>query len=319
MRIILITQGFSPIVTCLFESNYKLVGIVEDGPRVPVSRNTKRKDKIISFMCSTFIKNKVSLFNFCKHYNIPFFYIDGKQDEALEFWIREKNPDLIVVYSMSHLLKKSVFSIPTYGTINLHPSLLPEYRGPNPIFWMYYNMEKFGGVTIHFIDEGEDTGDIILQEKVPLKFGAPIDDFRFQLIDVIGVKLLLTAVNLIDCGKVLRITQSKESPTIRARNLLPGEEKSIIEWEVRDVKWIWHMVNGYAGIYDFIEQIDPPPFGCKGVYHSFVECPVNSDVRGTVEKNYGKIRQIYCKNGKILYSYHLRLYKKIKKIIGHLR
>lgn len=83
----------------------------------------------------------------------------------LESWVKSLSPDLIVVYSMSQLLKENIYSIPRFGTINLHPSYLPEYRGPNPIFWMYYNMEKQGGVTVHYIDQGEDTGNIILQKR----------------------------------------------------------------------------------------------------------------------------------------------------------
>lgn len=73
--------------------------------------------------------------------------------ESLERWIRDLNPDLICVYSISELLRENIYRIPGYGTINLHPSLLPKYRGPNPYFGILLNAEPESGVTIHYIDE----------------------------------------------------------------------------------------------------------------------------------------------------------------------
>ena len=111
-----------------------------------------------------------SLKSFAKKEKIPYYYMNKGSDKNLENWVKCINPDIIVVYSMSQLLKENIFSIPKYGTINLHAGLLPNYRGPFPYFWMYYNTDKKGGVTVHYIDEGEDTGDIIYQEvyDIPL-------------------------------------------------------------------------------------------------------------------------------------------------------
>ncbi|WP_281085258.1 formyltransferase family protein, partial [Methanosarcina acetivorans] len=75
--------------------------------------------------------------------------------------IRNLEPDLIVVFSMSHLLKENVFNVPSYGTVNIHYSYLPEYGGPNPLFWQYYDYILDPGVTLHYVDKGEDTGNVI--------------------------------------------------------------------------------------------------------------------------------------------------------------
>ncbi|MGI6455390.1 MAG: formyltransferase family protein [bacterium] len=87
----------------------------------------------------------------------------------LERWVREKNPDFICVKSMSQLLKENIFSIPKYGTINLHPSILPNYRGPNPLFWTMFNQECESGMTVHYINKGEDTGDILRQYTIKMR------------------------------------------------------------------------------------------------------------------------------------------------------
>lgn len=77
-------------------------------------------------------------------------------------------PDLIIVAGFSRILKSEVIGIPSIACVNIHPSLLPAYRGPNPVYWVVANGERETGVTAHFIDEGIDSGDIIGQVKVPI-------------------------------------------------------------------------------------------------------------------------------------------------------
>lgn len=74
----------------------------------------------------------------------------------------------ILVGSWGEKISKNVFSLPKYGTINCHPSLLPRHRGANPYFWTILNNEDIGGVTFHLVDENYDTGDILLQEAVTI-------------------------------------------------------------------------------------------------------------------------------------------------------
>ncbi|WP_394339091.1 formyltransferase family protein [Methanosarcina sp. UBA289] len=76
----------------------------------------------------------------------PYYYLRKGENENLEKWMKNLQPDLIV-YSMSHLLKENIFSIPKFGTINIHYSHLPEYRGPAPLFWEYYDYVLNPGVT----------------------------------------------------------------------------------------------------------------------------------------------------------------------------
>ena len=82
--------------------------------------------------------------------------------------LRELQPDAIIVAAFGQILPKSVLELPPYGCLNVHPSRLPKYRGAAPIQWALINGETETGVTIMLLDEGEDTGDIILQNSLPI-------------------------------------------------------------------------------------------------------------------------------------------------------
>ena len=75
--------------------------------------------------------------------------------------------DAITVACFSRKLPASVLRLPRLGCLNVHPSLLPAHRGPDPLFWIYHDGDETGGVTIHLMDEGFDTGPIVLRETVP--------------------------------------------------------------------------------------------------------------------------------------------------------
>ena len=97
--------------------------------------------------------------------NIKYFQPKNLKDQSFIDKIKSINPDIIVVVAF-RMIPKSIWQIPKYGTINLHASLLPNYRGSAPINWTIINNENFTGVTTFFIDDKIDTGDILLQEKI---------------------------------------------------------------------------------------------------------------------------------------------------------
>ena len=92
--------------------------------------------------------------------------------------VRDANPDLCVISHFERLIKKDLLKIPKLGFINLHPSLLPEYRGMSPQHWPIINGDKEAGITIHYVDEGTDTGDIILQRRFPLRGNEYVKDLQ---------------------------------------------------------------------------------------------------------------------------------------------
>ena len=177
----------------------------------------------------------------CKKIDIPYFYLTKENIKELEEYVRKLRPDLIVVYSMSQLLKKSIIEIPKYGCINLHPSYLPKYRGPNPYLWQYFFDEKKFGVTLHFIDEGEDTGDIIYQTEFEVERGTKLNEVVEKFMDI-GKKFFEKAIDNIE--NLPRIKQPKESPTPRAKNINSNEYIEMINKKLENVESLFNFLCG---------------------------------------------------------------------------
>jgi methionyl-tRNA formyltransferase len=122
--------------------------------------------------------------------------------------IEQFRPDLITVANFSQIIRPGLLSAASLGVINLHPSLLPKYRGPMPFFWVLKNGETRSGVTVHFVDEGVDTGDIILQAEVEVKANDTEASLRQRSI-AIGAPLLVEAVESVLDGSATRTPQNE--------------------------------------------------------------------------------------------------------------
>lgn len=100
--------------------------------------------------------------------DVPCVDVSRLKDETTIEAVAALAPDVIVVAGFSRILRADVIGIPTRGCINVHPSLLPRYRGPNPIYWVLANGEAVTGTSVHYVDEGIDTGDVIAQREIPI-------------------------------------------------------------------------------------------------------------------------------------------------------
>jgi len=255
MKIILITQSVNAVLHALTNSNFELIGLAENAPRVARKKpKTGMASWVKAMLKRALGKVQVDLKGYCSKKQIPYLYFGAKDHEIIKAWVTEKNPDLIVVFGMSMLLKKEVFNIPKYGTINLHPAYLPDFRGPNAFFWHYYAFEINPGITVHYIDEGEDTGDIILQERIAISLGIRRNELYAKLIDELGVILLVEAIHLIENNTVVRIPQPKDSPTPRARNFDSKEYASLIDWNNWSTKQIWHVLRSTNNVKSFFPE-----------------------------------------------------------------
>lgn len=134
--------------------------------------------------------------------------------------LKKLNADLQIVVAF-RMLPKVVWSMPKYGTFNLHASLLPDYRGAAPINWAIINGEKKSGVTTFFINEKIDTGAIILQEEVNIPDNFNAGDLHDILMET-GSKLVSKSVTLIDQGnmniKEQELTEDKPAPKLNKEN-----------------------------------------------------------------------------------------------------
>ena len=115
----------------------------------------------------------------------------------------EIRPDLLISVAASQILRKGVLDVPRYGCINLHSAPLPRYQGMMPNFWTMVHGEPHATVTIHYMVEKLDAGDIILQRPVPIHPEDSLHDLMVRS-KVIGVEALLEAIGQIEEGRVAR-------------------------------------------------------------------------------------------------------------------
>jgi methionyl-tRNA formyltransferase len=99
---------------------------------------------------------------------LPILQPEKATESIFEEVLKRLHPDLFVVVAYGQILPKSILKIPSHGAVNVHASLLPKYRGAAPIAWAILKGEKVSGVTIIMMDEGMDTGDILLQKPIPI-------------------------------------------------------------------------------------------------------------------------------------------------------
>ncbi len=136
------------------------------------------------------------------------FWVGNLRDEASLSPLKSFQPDVIIVAGFSIILKAPVLSIPEKGCINLHPSLLPKYRGPEPFYWVLKNQEKETGITIHYMVEKIDAGDIIQQASFPIAPGDNENSLLEKTIPLAG-KLLKKVVQQLDSDTIDRRPQNE--------------------------------------------------------------------------------------------------------------
>ena len=183
-------------------------------------------------------------------WGIPVFSpVRVKRPEAVER-LREEAPDLIVVAAFGQILSKEILDLPRLGCVNVHASLLPAYRGAAPIQWAVINGEEKSGVTIMQMDEGLDTGDILLQEEIPL-VADETGESLYNKMAKLGGELLVKALPMIEQGTLTPVRQD-DAASCYAPML--KKEMGNIDWTMPAVK-IERLVRGlnsWPGAYTFM-------------------------------------------------------------------
>jgi len=170
-------------------------------------------------------------------------YQPGRIAEIIDFW-PDLSPHLVVVAAFGRILPAEILRLPAYGCVNVHASLLPRYRGAAPIHRAVMNGEKETGITTMFMDEGLDTGDMILQKAIPIGEKDNVGLVHDRLAGL-GAQVLAETLALIEAGRAPRIPQDGRLATY-APPLDRDDE--LINW------------NGSArSVYNHVRGMDPWP------------------------------------------------------------
>jgi methionyl-tRNA formyltransferase len=163
-----------------------------------------------------------------------------RSPEFLELF-RRLAPDLVVVVAFGQILPKEMLEQPRLGCINVHPSLLPKYRGAAPLNWTILRGEKKTGVTIMQMDEGMDSGDILLQEETAIGDQETVGELHDRLA-VRGAQLLMETIGMIEAGAIRRVPQDHAAATFAPRL---KKEDGVIRWDA-DVRRIVRLIRGLS-------------------------------------------------------------------------
>ena len=169
--------------------------------------------------------------------NIP--VLQPEKIREIKDTLVQLNPDLFCVVAYGKILPKDILDIPKKGSINVHGSLLPKYRGAAPIQWSVLNGDKKTGITTMYMDEGMDTGDMILQEEVEIGENETTGEL-WERLSKIGANLLVETLKKIENGTAPR----KKQPSDFTMAPMLNKEMARIDWENKTAKEIKNLVRG---------------------------------------------------------------------------
>jgi len=166
--------------------------------------------------------------------------------------LRTLTPEAIIVAAYGQILPKEILTLPKFGCVNIHASLLPAYRGAAPINWAIIRGEQETGITIMMMDEGMDTGAILMQESIPIGPEETAGALKEKLASL-GAKMIVTALPLLESGKLTPVPQDGTKATT-APLLKKGD--GLIDWHL-SAREIHNRVRGlspWPGAYSLLDK-----------------------------------------------------------------
>ena len=225
MRIVFLgTPAFGvPCLEALVDAGYDVVGVFTQ-PDKPKGRGNKMQPSPVK-ECA--MARGIPVFQPVK------IRADGVDD------LRSLHPDLCVTAAFGQILSQEILDIPTIGTVNVHSSLLPKYRGSAPINWAIIQGEEVTGITTMMTDRGLDTGDILLQKEMAILPGETAEELTERMAPV-GASLLIETIRRLEKGNCPRIPQNEEEMSYFP---MLKKEMGPIDWTM-DARAIVNRIRG---------------------------------------------------------------------------
>ncbi len=222
-------------IECLIKSKHEIVGVVSNSPK----RIGRRLELKYSEVGSFALKNK-----------LPLIAQDDINTKKFGDRLEELNPDIFIVIGFK-MLGEELLKISKYGAINLHPSLLPKYRGAAPIQWALINGDNLTGVSIFKMNTSLDTGDIFIKQEVPILKNDNFNSLSKKL-SKIGSQLIIDTLNIID-GNNFKLIKQDSKLVSKAPKISKSMTKINWEWSAEKIH---NLVRGlsYLGMRTQIKE-----------------------------------------------------------------
>lgn len=232
-------------------------------------------EKTQSLLRRAFPSRAFELADFTRIHNIPVIPVGNINSSQATEQLRQLDVDLGIVLG-TRILKRSTFSVPAMGSVNLHKGKVPEYRGQPVGFWEIYDQQSSAGVTVHFVNEGLDTGDILGEATMQIHSKDSPETLRRKL-DTLGSALLAQCISQLAKGTAERRPQLKSqhktrtSPTRKERYVVAArvESEKQSQWQ-RATKTFLYLAFYYSGFYRLMRAWHrrfPKGRNCILLYH----------------------------------------------------
>jgi methionyl-tRNA formyltransferase len=224
------TPAFSlPALRLLHEQNYPVIGVVSQPDR-PKGRGLKEVATPVKLLA--------------QELGLPVFQPQKVRDPSFLEIFKKLDPEMVVLVAFGQILPRDIIDYPPLKCLNIHPSLLPKYRGAAPLNWQIINGETKTGISIMIMDEGMDSGDILLQEESHLDSTETYGELHDHLA-IRGAALLIKTIEQIINGTAKRISQNASGATLAPR----------LKKETGKINWN----NKVSDIVNLIRGLSPTP------------------------------------------------------------
>ena len=173
---------------------------------------------------------------------IPLWEVHRLSDPVTVSTLTAYQPDVICVACFSQRIPRAILKIAPLGCLNIHPSLLPANRGPVPLFWTFRLGCKQTGVTIHFMDEGMDSGDILAQEVIPVAEGMSYAQLELECARI-GGNLLCHTVWKLYARSAISFSQDENKSSYHG---FPDDEDFVVPVTEWDARHVYNFISGVA-------------------------------------------------------------------------
>jgi methionyl-tRNA formyltransferase len=225
-------------------SQAPLEALAKDHRVVAVVRPLRARSWIRGAVRSALIRSgfghQAAMSAWARRRSVPLIDAVSGRDPNLASRLKELAPDVICVSAFPWLLGGEILQTARWGALNVHPSLLPRHRGPNPLFWLYYHSDRLTGVTVHRMNEFADAGEVLAQYAFDLPRGFTIDRL-YAKNATLGANLLVQVLGEIETGTAQPVEQDKNSSTYAPR---VAQGQAMVDFSGWDVERVWHFLSG---------------------------------------------------------------------------
>jgi methionyl-tRNA formyltransferase len=216
-------------------SSHQVIAVVRPSrPRSWLGRTAR------SILSRTGIGMQSAMARWARIHDLPLLDATSGRDSELADRLKRLAPDVICVSAFPWLLGGEILQAAGRAALNVHSSLLPRHRGPNPLLWIYYHNDRQTGVTVHSMNQRADAGAIYGQETLNLPRGFPVDRLYAKKA-LLGGELLLRVLDQLE-SEVAKPTQQQESLSTYAPRVAHG--KRLVNFSEWDAERIWHFLSG---------------------------------------------------------------------------